>query len=160
MNLYEITTTHLNLLNNIIEAGGELTPEMEQALQMSEMSIQEKGINYAKFIRTLEAEAETIRVREKELADIRKLRENLANRLRLNLSDAMEQLNLDKIKDTTHSITFRKSKSVMIFDENEIPSQYKSWIPTISKTDIKKAIEMGINVPGATLTTNQSIQIK
>lgn len=160
MNLYQITTTHLTLLDTIIEAGGELTPETEAALQLSEMSIQQKGINYARFIRHLEAEAEEIKCREKELSEMRKVRENTADRLRNALSEAMQVMNIEEIKEGTHKINFRKSKSVEVFDESLIPNEFKKFVPSISKTDIKKAIDSGQDVPGATIKENKSIQIK
>jgi hypothetical protein len=59
-------------------------------------------------------------------------------------------------------LSLRKSKSVEIIDADAIPQQFKTvkTTETINKTEIKKAIESGEIVSGATIKENKNLQIK
>ena len=61
-----------------------------------------------------------------------------------------------------NKLSFRKSESVSIFDEEAIPSEYKKEVVSVSidKTEIKKAIKEWKEIPGATITEKQNLQIK
>lgn len=59
-------------------------------------------------------------------------------------------------------IWYRKSKQTIILDEDLIPSEYKKEVvkTTISKSDIKKAIESGKFIQGASVCENMNLNIK
>ena len=63
---------------------------------------------------------------------------------------------------TKVAYSFRKSKQVVITDEDSIPPMYiKTKVENApDKTAIKKAIEGGETVTGAQVVENQNIQIK
>lgn len=63
----------------------------------------------------------------------------------------------EKFETTRAKVTFRTAPaSVQITDEARIPPQFwKPGKPTISKTDIKTAIQSGATVPGAYLETGK-----
>ena len=65
-------------------------------------------------------------------------------------------------KIDTFTLSLRKSKSVEIIDAELIPEAYRvvKTTETINKIEIKKAIESGLTVSGATIKENNNLQIK
>lgn len=61
-----------------------------------------------------------------------------------------------------HSFSFRKSESVVIEDEDQLPGRYRvkkvSFAP--DKKTIKDALKSGLSVPGATLEVRDNVQSK
>lgn len=67
----------------------------------------------------------------------------------------------EKFETTRVKISFRKSESVEILNEELIGEDYLSYKePTINKEKIKQDIKNGIDVSGAKLIQNRNIQIK
>ena len=75
------------------------------------------------------------------------------------------QMNMDaseKINTVRCKVGFRSSKSVVIDNLEEIPTEFKRETVKVDakKDDIKKAIESGVEVAGAHIQQNQNIYIK
>jgi len=159
--LYTIKTDYLRIAEELIENGGELTPELEQALTINQDQLQEKATNYAYII--MEAEYE-IYMLDKEIARLqamKKSRGNMVDRLKSNISGAMELYGVEKIESAMMKLSFRKSESVEIIDEKLIPAEYLVPQPAkISKSAIKEAIKKGETIPGAAMVTNFNLQVK
>ena len=77
------------------------------------------------------------------------------------LISTIQELRAKKEVDT-FELSIRKSKSIDVYDESIVPQEYKEikTTETINKTEIKKAIESGVTVPGATIKENNNLQIK
>ena len=56
LSLYEIEKDHLQLVEQLIENGGELTPDIEAALALNEQNLTTKGTNYGFVIKQLNGE--------------------------------------------------------------------------------------------------------
>lgn len=69
---------------------------------------------------------------------------------------------LKNISIEEYDLSYSKSESVEIFDENLIPKEYLKETTTISpdKVKIKSAIKQDVIVPGAILKENNNLQIK
>lgn len=69
---------------------------------------------------------------------------------------------IEKMQTEINELSYRKSEAVVFTDEALIPSEYKKEKLTISvdKTEIKKAIKAGAEVPGAEIEVRQNLQIK
>ena len=162
MNLYNIQQEYIELVNSIIQAEGELTPEVESALQINKEDLEVKGINYGFVIRKLDYEIDTIDSEIKRLQGLKSARNNAIDRLKSSLSGAMMLFDINEIKTPLLTVNFRKSESIDILEEAEIPEEFiKIEVKrTPNKVDIKKAIKSGQIVPGAYLSINQNIQIK
>ena len=61
-----------------------------------------------------------------------------------------------------NELSYRKSEAVVLTDEAVIPDEYKKEKLTVSidKTEIKKALKAGTEVPGAVIEVRQNLQIK
>jgi len=159
--LYQITTEQAELFNQIDELEGELTPELEESLKINTDNFQEKARGYIWHIKKLEADNVTINEELNRLERIEKRNNKMIDRLKENMKFALEIFG-ESQKVDTFTLSLRKSKSVEIIDSELIPQQFKTvkTTETINKTEIKKAIESGEIVSGATIKENQNLQIK
>lgn len=160
LSLYSIEQEYLNIVESIIDAGGEITEEQETALSISKEQLQTKGVCYGFIVKQMEGEIDLIDAEIKRLNTLKKTRQNTIDRLKQNLSTALQVFGVEEIKTPLIKINFRKSESVEI-DDNLDPQFIKTTVSTApDKLAIKEAIKQGIEVTGARLITNQNIQIK
>jgi hypothetical protein len=162
MNIYQIEQEFLLLSNDIIEAGGEITPELETALAINKEQLQNKGINYAYVIKSLENDISSIDEEIKRLNALKSSRTKTNDLLKATIKQAMQLYGIEEIKTPTLKINFRKSESVecddlSILDPNFITEKI---VTSADKIKIKEAIKKGEAVTGAVLNINFNLQIK
>ena len=162
MNIYQIQHEYLLLINQIIENGGEVTPQQELNLQITRDQLQDKGTNYAFVIKKLDAECDIIDSEIKRLSELKKVRQNACERLKSNISHAMQIFEVDKIESPLIKLSFRKSQSVNVADVNSLPSEYKTIKVTeqADKVKIKQALLNGEVIEGCEIVNNNNLQIK
>lgn len=160
--MYQIRVDHLSLMQMIEESEGELTPEIEQALSLTQDEFNEKALSYALVVKHFDDETDIINKEierlSAKLAQAKKKKEVFKQ----TLSDAMQQFGVNELNTATLKLSFRKSESIEFVDESKIPFSYveEKVVKTISKTKIKQDIKQGLDVPGAKLVVNQNLQIK
>jgi len=159
--LYKITQKQQELFDFILEADGEITPDVEESLKINAENFETKARGYIWMIKKLESENVTISNELERLKRIEKRNDKLIDRLKESMKMALEIFG-ESQKVDTFTLSLRKSKSIEIIDAELVPEAYRvvKTTETINKTEIKKAIESGINVPGATIKENQNLQIK
>lgn len=153
MTLYEIDQKLLDCID--LETG-----EIINAEKLTELTMErdEKVEKVALWIKELKAEAEALKAEKQSFADRQRAAENKIESLKKWLADA---LNGEKFKTTKVSVSFRKTKSVDVPDIFALDENYVKYSePTADKAAIKKAIEAGEIVNGATLVENVSISVK
>ena len=161
MRLYDINAAIMDLLEQVDEETGELTCDLEQ-LEALSMAREEKLENLALYVKNTEAEAKAIREEEKALAERRRSLENRSERARTFLED---QLGGEKFQTARVAISYRRSEAV------ELAPSFMEWAreqdrflrykdPEADKTAIKAALKAGEEIPGATLETRVSMQLK
>jgi hypothetical protein len=162
MNLFNIQHEYLLLINQIIENGGEITPQQELNLQITRDQLQDKGTNYAFVIKKLDAECDIIDAEIKRLTELKKVRQNACERLKSNISHAMQIFEVDKIESPLIKLSFRKSQSVNVADVNSLPNEYKTIKVTeqADKMKIKQALLNGEKIEGCEIVNNNNLQIK
>jgi hypothetical protein len=160
--IFNIQQEYINLLNQLEEAEGELTPELEQALAITEQELEVKSVGYSHVIRKTESDIDVIAAEIKRLQALKKSKENTIERLKSSVENAMVMFGIESISTATTVLSLRKSESVEITDESLLPKKYIAEKVTYSpdKNSIKSAIKAGENVPGASLKTNQNLQVK
>lgn len=153
MTLYEIDQKLLDCID--LETG-----EIINAEKLTELTMErdEKVEKVALWIKELKAEAEALKAEKQSFADRQRAAENKIESLKKWLADA---LNGEKFKTTKVAVSFRKTKSVDVPDIFALDENYVKYSePTADKAAIKKAIEAGEIVNGATLVENVSISVK
>lgn len=158
--LYEIEQTYINLVEQLMN--DEVTPELEEALQIAEKDLQTKGIAYANVIKQMDAECDIIDLEIERLTKLKKARENASNRLKERIKQAMILFDKSEIKTPLIKLSFRKSEAVIVHDVNQLPQMFKTIKVTEQpdKTKIKEAIKSGVDVIGCEIIENLNLQIK
>lgn len=160
--LYQIEQEYLNIVQSIIDAGGEITEEQETALSISKEQLQNKGVCYGFIVKELEGNIDLIDLEIKRLNALKKPLVNSIDRLKNNLSQAMQMFDVTELKTPLLKINFRKSESIEVTDIDLLDADFVKTTITkaADKVAIKDAIKSGENVQGAVLVTNQNLQIK
>lgn len=151
-------------LTALVDDEGEiLDVEAFEALQMERTA---KAENMGKWVLDLVDDQEAIK---KEISRLKTLLAH-AERKEKGLKEHLcVILGGEKLKTATISITYRNTDAVEIMDEAAVRGfaelngyddilRYKA--PEISKTEIKRLISEGVEIPGAVLATHTSIIIK
>ena len=160
--LYGITAELNAILAAIEDNGGEITPEIENALAITEEQFATKAVDYGHAILNLKAMAEAAKAEKDRLAGLQKFYENTQKRLEGALSNAMQVFGQDKVENATMRLSLRHTTATEVDDLALLPAEYKvTKVEEVAdKTAIKKAIQAGEAVPGAHLVENVSLQIK
>lgn len=160
--LYGITAELNAILAQLEEMGGEITPELEQALAINEEQFVAKAEDYGHAILNLKCAAAAAKAEKERLAGLQKLYENTQKRLTDALSTAMQVFGQDKVENATMRLSLRHSTATEVDDLDQLPAEFKTTKVEVvaDKTAIKKAIQSGEAVPGAHLVENVSLQIK
>lgn len=160
--LYKIDKELMMLLEAIAEQEGEITPEQEQALTITQYELETKAVDYGYAILQLKAWEKMAADEEKRIKALKTAYKNTHEMLSRNLLYAMEKYDLHEVKNATMKVSMRKSTQTIIDDLEAIPRQYKTIKieTTPDKTAIKKAIQDGEVIEGAHLEERNNLQIK
>jgi hypothetical protein len=157
--LYEITNDYSQLMNEIEMNEGEITPELNEALTITEKELQTKSIAYLSVIKQSEAFISQLDEEIKRLQALKKRNNNLVDNLKSRLLDAVKLFGVFEVGFTKFGT--RKSTSVQVDDVNSLPQQYKTVKVTeaADKTEIGKALKSGVEVNGCSLVENLNLKI-
>jgi hypothetical protein len=162
LSLYNIEQNYLTLVENLIDNGGELTPELETALTINKEQLEQKGINYAFIIKEIR---DRKLARKNYLDKLKKdndIDDKIENELINRLSLAMQLFEVEKIETPLIKLSFRDSESVEITNESQLDACFivTKTVSSPDKKAIKDAIKSGVFVEGATISYNKNLQIK
>ncbi len=125
----------------LIESNGEVTPDVEAMLAITEIHLPEKIDNYSLVIDRMESISEFYKAKAAEYVRLAKAASNVIARCESNLKIAMEAMHTDEILG--HDVKYRLVKSnpkCVITDESKIDGAYKIT-ETIVSVDKKRLIE-------------------
>lgn len=164
MKLYEIKERYIKLMD-MIEDGSIPEDAIADTLESIEGEFEDKVDNIASLIKSLNAEAGAIYEEEKRLEERRKRKEKNIDSLKSYLSATMLQLGKSKFESSKNVLSFRKSTSVWIPDEETFKTKHPDLCKTetvvkISKSDISELLKAGQEVDGAQLVEKQNLQVK
>lgn len=164
--LYEISN-ELREVYNKLENGegidletGELSPELVNALEVSQANLQAKGVDIGYVIKSFDDEIELYDREIKRLTERKQALKNAQERVKNNLKTAMEEFGIVEIKGQTLKISFRKSESVEVENVDLLDDKFKRVKVEADKTAIKQALKSGEEVKGARLVENKNLQIR
>lgn len=160
MNLYNIEKEYIRIAEEIIEAGGEITPETETALAINKEEVQIKAVKYGYVVLQTEHDIEAIDAEIKRLEAMKKSRANLIATIKERVHAAMDLYGFNEIKMQNLKVSFRASSSTEIEDEKLIPAKYKvkKTTTTINKKDLLADLRAGKKVKGVKLKEGKNIQ--
>src|SRR5690606_20278928 len=80
--IFQIYQDYMQLEYILEDNGGELTPEIEEALTSNREQLQTKAVNYALVIRQIDGEANIIAEEIKRLQAMKKAKDNTVERMK------------------------------------------------------------------------------
>ena len=167
MRLFEIANDYIALMHAI--ENDELPEEaIADTLEAIQGEIEEKADNIGCLLKELEAATYAIKAEEQRLAERRKKKEKLYERLKNYLSESLLGMGINTLETTRNAITFRKSEVAEVNEATffEWAKANRADLITVkvtesaNKTEIKKELKAGAEIPGAVLVTKQNIQLK
>jgi c-di-GMP-related signal transduction protein len=156
MKLYEITE-----LQNELEK--EDDAEIKQDLQeLIAIELEKKSNNIVYALKNIESNNLAIDAEIERLQSLKKRNSKNIESIKANVLFFMQQNKIDKIKTDLATFSLRKSESTDIENIELLPAKFVTVKQTFTpdKVAIKKEIKEGIEVPGAKVITNYSLQIK
>ena len=165
MNLFNINGEYLSIVNRLTECEGELTPELENDIEINEAEFEQKAPAYGHVIIGKEYNIDMIKKEIERLKGYITKEERDKDRLKKALIMSMQIRGITKIETVNMKISLKESKSVEIINEAQLSEEFiRTYVPeptrSPNKIAIKKAIDEGREVEGAVLIINKSIQIK
>jgi hypothetical protein len=151
--------------------------EFNQQLDNVQMALSDKIENTMVFYKNILSDVEQFKIEQKKLMERRKVKENLAERLKNRIDNYIthqytdengvvdtQSLNKYKFETPRVKLSYRKSSTVDIKDLSQIPQEYikdrKLTEDDVKKSDIKKLLTSGKEVTGAELKENLNMQVK
>ncbi len=118
--LYQISNALVSIFEEVSNNEGELSPEQEKLLAITQEELQVKSMNYKNFLSSLNTDCDAIEVEIERLMVFKRKKEKLKAKLEQLLLDAVVTLGVEKsngVKELnfpTFSLKTRKSSSVEI----------------------------------------------
>ena len=167
MKLYELTNDYRALMNAI--DNDEIPEEaIADTLEAITGEIEVKADEIACLLKNLNADIAAFKAEETRLAERRKQKERLYERIKAYLSEELLKANVSSVDTARNKISFRRSESVYIANE----ADFLEWAilnrcdlikfgePSPKLTEIKKAIKDGVVIDGVQIVEKNNIQLK
>ena len=154
MSLYEITKESKELLDQVMELGGEITESQESRMESIDKMLKEKASNVCEYRKSLTDMQNAVEQRIDDLKISNKIIQNKIDRLDSYVLGCMETSKITSIESEIWSIKLRKpSEIVVITDEDKIPLEFlkTKTETTIDKAEIKKRLKNKEVIEGAEL---------
>lgn len=158
MKLYELTSNYAKVLE-MIEEGAE---GLEDTLESIQDAIEEKAVNLAKIIRTIDEECEAIKAEEERLSNRRKALEKRRDSIKTYLENQLISVGTEKVKTPLFTIYIQSNQpSVDVIDDKLIPKTFFiEQEPKLDKNSLLQALKEGKDVPGVQLKQTRSLRIR
>lgn len=157
--LYELIDELKAIEDKIIEGGGEVTEELEQALEASSLAVKDKTTGIMSWVRNLDADVTAVDAEIKRLSAIKTVKKNLQTRLKGFIKMCMEGADLTKIDTPLGTLAIAKNPpSVEVVDEDKVPAPYVviKHTPTIDKQTALVDLKAGKDIEGLRLVTDKT----
>lgn len=172
--LFQLTADMAELENELIDNGGELTPEIEGMLAATQEALVAKTDGYNTLLRKLKATETTCDQEAKYWQGKKKVAANAQKRLREHINDVMGAFGINRIEGETCKITRSERTSLEVNEELLLAElqtrieEFRQSLPyfvkvdvSISKTALKEFIETeGVIPAGVSNRSEYSITIQ
>ena len=143
--IFDINEEYLKIIQELEESGGEITPELEERLNITREQLESKLKAYYAIIKQNEALIDLSKDEKNRLNDRQKAKENLIDRLKKIVAYTVEQFGEVKPKAKNKSLSFdtlsvslKETDALEIEDINKIPTMYLKVSYVIKYDDADK----------------------
>lgn len=169
MNLYGLTLTYLNIIRELENNEGVLSEDQEKLFDFTQEEFAAKAEEFCKIIKTLEGDNVVIDKEIARLTALKASKEALIERVEKSLAEALKlfgtkdpKKEIWRFEFSTFKISTRKSESVEILDEDEVPAEYKKakLSGTITLDELNKIKAVVPEVKGETTFDKKAIKAR
>ena len=160
--LTQLASEAIELVHIIMKNGGEITPEIEERLEVNSKSIMSKVDGYVAIEDQFQAQADLCRSKANVWSKVAKTFEGRIEKLRSNIKFCMKEMEKDEILGKENRYVLSKSVPKLVIDsEDEIPNEFKMIVQKteLDKEKIKQALINGFEVPGAHIEENGTLRV-
>lgn len=149
-NIFKLEQEYLELLNNIEELEGELTSEIEEQLAINLDDFEAKMMSYSGLISYLKGDLFVINDELQRLTDLKKSKENIIERLKTTMRDAIliygdDGKSGNKTLDLGSSKFYtKKNEVVKVYDEEEFLVRNMDYVRTKINGNFNKKDAIGL----------------
>lgn len=152
--LINLTSEYNHLLMMIMEAGGEMTPDIEERLAVNAATMAAKADVYDFVISKLETEETHWKAEADRFASVARACANARERLRGAIKATMiETKRVDIMGDRATFKLTNAAPKLVIDEPSAIPNEYmtETVVRDVNKDKVKSALKDGFEVPGCKL---------
>ena len=158
--IFKIVNEYLDITSQLVETGGELTPEIESLLVINQAEFVTKIDSYASVLEQLRMAKDLWTKRKTRVGNVCKTIDAMTDRLKGNIIDSVKKLGVNKVDGKETAFRIKTTNGAVKFsDEKLIPEKYKiqTIVTTIDKAAIGDDLRSGIPVAGCYLQINDSL---
>ncbi len=164
MNLYEIDqalSENMTKLGEMLENGETPSQVMIDELLGLQEDLQNKLVNYGKFIKNTQSDIDGLDNEIKRLTAKKRALQNQTDVLKANMQMAMERHGIDKINDPIMPVRLQNSpKSLQLtISPDKLPPEFQAIEISAKTQQIKNALKDGIKITGAQLVQHKHLRI-
>lgn len=144
------------------EETGEITCEWSSLDELAER-FEDKVAACGIYCKNLESDIEAIKAEEERLKKRREVLAKKSERLMEYMLGGMRSAGIEKVERPQAVVSIRRNPaSVDIIDQEALPAEYLREKVSVApdKKSIKKALQEGLEVPGAALVYNSKVVVK
>lgn len=161
--LFDLSSNYQRIMDVIME-NDVLSEEVLKELELLSDSLEEKLLNYASIIKTIEAKADAIKAATEKMLKRYDSLEKSAERLKETVKQEMLKCNKKNIENDYHELNIKfNNPKVNVVDQTIIPQQYfrkiVKEVTEINKSLIAKSLKDNIVIPGVSLVRDCRLEI-
>ena len=174
MTLFTLSADMQAIEDALIENGGELTPELEDALTFTQDALTKKVDDYGAIILKFQSLADACKAEIDRVNAIKKTAENSVKSIKERLVWTMGQFGIEKLEGATHKFSLTKTTATETDDEQllapyaqqvaALQDRLPRWITlkaTVSKTALKEDYKNAeVRPAGVSFVENNSLRIR
>lgn len=159
--LGELVKLQAEIEAQILEQGGELTPNLEIALDGIHTQLLEKADSYAFVLERLEKSREYLDTQEKKWSRAKRAIEGSLDYLKGKLKGYLSQAHIPLLNGEQFTLKATPTRASLQVDEGLLPSEYLvqhiEW--KVDKERLRLDLEQGKEIPGARLVKSFALRI-
>ena len=151
-NIYQLSQELLSIIDIIEENGGEITPEIEEQLNITQESFRDKIKDYCNVVKHLQNDIIDIKAEKARLSDLQKSKEKTIERIKKVIIEAVEMFG-----DTTKAggkfidygigkVSIRNNQAVEV-DEDSINGFINRYVAGLAWYDMQNQLDCSIIKP-------------
>lgn len=172
--LFELTEQQRAIEDALYESGGELTPEIEQALVETSESLPRKIDGYNHILRELAAMEQNCATEIERLTRLKRIAQNGQKTLKKHVMDAMKMFGFKRLDGNTCKMTLSSraglevDEDVLLSDVQKRIDEFNATLPDyvtvevkVSKSAINSAYKAsGVLPAGVTVNSTDSLTVR